>query len=84
MKTSQSIILRLSNDNETDMNDIDKEVNASGSDQDLISNDMGLEIIRGGGSDISDETWRDIQDGAPGKWEVMKNVSFLVLCTCVV
>ena len=32
-----------------------------------------LEIIRG--SEISDETWGDLEGGAPSRWMVMKGVS---------
>jgi hypothetical protein len=42
-----------------------------------IPNDMGLEIIRGSESDLSDEIWGDIEGGAPSQWMVMKNVSHL-------
>ncbi|KAL3783943.1 hypothetical protein ACHAWO_005070 [Cyclotella atomus] len=42
--------------------------------QELIPNDLGLEIIRGGGDEMSDETWRNIEEGAPSKVDVMKNL----------
>jgi hypothetical protein len=38
--------------------------------------DADLEIIRGDKSnEISDDIWVDIEDGAPTKFEIMKNVS---------
>jgi hypothetical protein len=47
--------------------------------QELIPNDLGLEIIRGGGDEMSDETWRNIEEGAPSKVDVMKNVSLYTI-----
>ena len=45
----------------------------------IIENDLGLEIIRGTGLDnaeeISDQTWDEIEQGAPSKLMVLKNVS---------
>ena len=45
----------------------------------VIENDLGLEIIRGTGLDnaeeISDQTWMEIEQGAPSKLMVLKNVS---------
>lgn len=39
-------------------------------------NNDNLEIIRGDKSnEISDDIWVDIEDGAPTKFEIMKNVS---------
>ena len=47
----------------------------------LVSNEMGLEIIRGTGLENSDElpneTWEDLEDGAPSKWMILKDVSLL-------
>lgn len=41
-----------------------------------VPNDLGLEIIRGSDSnEIPDETWRELEDGAPSRLMVMKNVS---------
>jgi hypothetical protein len=42
-----------------------------------VPNDIGLDIIRGSNSEISDETWGDIEGGAPSGWMVMKGVSVL-------
>ena len=45
----------------------------------VIDNDLGLEIIRGTGLDnaeeISEQTWEEIEQGAPSKLMVLKNVS---------
>ena len=45
----------------------------------VIEKDLGLEIIRGTGLDnadeISDRTWEEIEQGAPSKLMVLKNVS---------
>lgn len=45
----------------------------------VIENDLGLEIIRGTGLDnaeeISDQTWAEIEQSAPSKLMVLKNVS---------
>ena len=45
----------------------------------VIENDLGLEIIRGTGLDnaeeISEQTWEEIEQGAPSKLMVLKNVS---------
>jgi hypothetical protein len=46
--------------------------------QELIPNDLGLEIVRGGGGEMRDETWRNIEEGAPSKIEIMKNVSLYI------
>ena len=51
--------------------------------QEQIPNDLGLDIIRGGGGDLSEDTWREIQEGAPGKFEIVKNVSLFVICGCM-
>jgi len=40
-----------------------------------VPNDIGLEIIRGSDSEISDETWGDLEGAAPSRWMVMKSVS---------
>ena len=40
-----------------------------------VPNNIGLDIIRGSDRDISDETWGDIEGGAPSRWMVMKGVS---------
>ena len=49
----------------------------------VVANDLGLEIIRGTGSEnadeITDETWEDIEQSAPSQLMVVKNVS-LYLC----
>ena len=52
--------------------------------QERIPNDLGLEILRGDGGDLSDDTWRDIKEGSPGKWEIVKNVSFCCMLCCIV
>mmetsp|Transcript_1548 Transcript_1548/g.3954 ORF Transcript_1548/g.3954 Transcript_1548/m.3954 type:complete len:186 (-) Transcript_1548:1638-2195(-) len=39
-----------------------------------VPNDLGLEIIRGSASDISEETWGNIEGGAPSRWMVMKDL----------
>jgi len=39
------------------------------------SDDVELEIFRGSESEISDETWRDIEGAAPSPWTIMKEVS---------
>ena len=45
----------------------------------VISNDLGLEIIRGTGlenaDEISEQTWEEIEQSAPSKLMVVKNVS---------
>jgi len=45
-----------------------------------MSNDLGLEIIRGTGlenaDEISEQTWEEIEQSAPSKLMVVKNVSF--------
>jgi hypothetical protein len=43
--------------------------------QERVPNELGLEIIRGSGDELSDEMWREIEDGAPSKLEAMKAVS---------
>ena len=40
-----------------------------------ISIDQSLDIVRGSETEISDETWTDIEGGAPSRWMVMKDVS---------
>ena len=40
-----------------------------------IENDLGLDIVRGGDGDISDDKWGEIEGGAPSKLMVMKDVS---------
>ena len=40
-----------------------------------VPNDMGLEIIRGNDSEISDEMWGDLEGAAPSRWMAMKGVS---------
>ena len=40
-----------------------------------IENDLGLDIVRGSDGDISDDKWGDIEEGAPSKLMVMKDVS---------
>jgi hypothetical protein len=40
-----------------------------------VPNDIGLEIIRGSDSEISDEMWGDLEGSAPSRWMVMKGVS---------
>jgi hypothetical protein len=46
----------------------------------VISNELGLEIIRGTGlenaDEISEQTWEEIEQSAPSKLMVVKNVSF--------
>ena len=48
---------------------------------------MGLEIIRGTGLENSDElpieTWKDLEEGAPSKWMILKDVSFILLVALV-
>ncbi|KAL7550239.1 hypothetical protein ACHAWF_013479 [Thalassiosira exigua] len=39
-----------------------------------VTNDSGLDIVRGSDSDISDGTWDEIEGGAPNQWMVMKNL----------
>ncbi|KAL3802245.1 hypothetical protein HJC23_001789 [Cyclotella cryptica] len=61
--------LSLKTSNGSDKNE------AATTDQDeRIPNDLGLEIVRGRGDELSDETWRDIEEGAPTKFEVMKSL----------
>ena len=43
-----------------------------------IENDLGLDIVRGSDSDISDDKWQDIEGGAPSKLMVMKDVSVCI------
>ncbi|KAL3757970.1 hypothetical protein ACHAWU_006028 [Discostella pseudostelligera] len=38
------------------------------------SDDVELEIFRGSESEISDETWRDIEGAAPSPWTIMKEL----------
>ena len=57
------------------------EINRNDSSQ-SVPNDIGLDIIRGRDSEISDETWGDIEGGAPSGWMVMKGVS-IVRRSCV-
>jgi len=40
-----------------------------------VPNDIGLEIIRGSDSEISDEMWGDLEGAAPSRWMAMKGVS---------
>ncbi len=40
-----------------------------------VPEDIGLDIVRGRETEISDETWSDIEGGAPSQWMVMKDVS---------
>ena len=40
-----------------------------------VPNDMGLEIIRGNDSEMSDEMWGDLEGAAPSRWMAMKGVS---------
>jgi hypothetical protein len=44
-----------------------------------VPNDIGLDITRGRDSEISDETWGDIEGGAPSGWMVMKGVSIVLV-----
>ena len=41
----------------------------------IVPNDMGLDVIRGDKTELSDDVWDDIEGGAPSRWMVMKNVS---------
>jgi len=43
----------------------------------LIENDLGLDTVRGSDGDISDDKWGDIEEGAPSKLMVMKDVSII-------
>jgi len=49
----------------------------------VISNDLGLEIIRGTGlenaDEISEQTWEEIEQSAPSKLMVVKNVSLYIV-----
>ena len=49
----------------------------------VIENDLGLDIVRGTGLDnadeIPDQTWEEIEQGAPSKLMVVKNVSWHLL-----
>lgn len=50
----------------------------------MVPNDSGLEIIRGAdSSDISDETWNEIEGGAPSRWAVMQNLLGINIFTYV-
>ena len=71
--TTSITSLFLNNDDEARSSDIE----AIKTEQ--IPNDLGLEIIRGGGDALSDEIWREIEEGAPSKLDVMKSVSTMVL-----
>ena len=67
---SQHLLLHLSgSDNEESMSE------SSAVNQERVPNELGLEIIRGSGDELSDEMWREIEDGAPSKLEAMKAVS---------
>ncbi len=50
----------------------------------IVTNDLGLDIVRGTGIDnadeISDQTWEEIEGSAPSKLMIVKNVS---LCCCM-
>ncbi|KAL3821674.1 hypothetical protein ACHAXA_006094 [Cyclostephanos tholiformis] len=48
-----------------------------------VPNDIGLDIIRGSNSEISDETWGDIEGGAPSGWMVMKGLLGINIFTYV-
>ena len=51
-----------------------------------MSNDLGLEIIRGTGlenaDEISEQTWEEIEQSAPSKLMVVKNVSLSIVKPC--
>lgn len=50
----------------------------------IVTNDLGLDIVRGTGmenaDEISDQTWEEIEESAPSKLMIVKNVSFCVCC----
>ena len=77
LTTSVTSRLFLSSDDEASTNDIDTNK------AEQIPNDLGLEIIRGGGDALSDETWREIEEGAPSKIDVMKSVSTVGFAFCI-
>lgn len=43
-----------------------------------VPNDLGLDIVRGSPSEISDDMWDDIEGGAPSRWMVMKDVGVAI------
>ena len=75
IKSSRSVTSRtLSQSSESDSGGNTNE--AATADQDeRIPNDLELDIIRGRGDELSDDTWREIEEGAPTKVEIMKGVS---------
>ena len=66
-----------------DNNDTSSTSNANNKAEETTTNNDNLEIIRGDKSnEISDDIWNDIEDGAPTKFEIMKNVSMSLICCC--
>jgi hypothetical protein len=67
IKSSLRLQSQLYNDNDT---------STSNSKNSETTDNDNIEIIRGDKSnEISDDIWVDIEDGAPTKFEIMKNVS---------
>ena len=70
-RTLQSITLNANNDSADDGG----QENNDASSGRMVANDLGLDIVRGGVENLSDDTWGDIEGGAPTRWMVMKDVS---------
>ena len=72
---------------EDDLNTVGNNNNIDPSSR-VIENDLGLDIIRGTGLDnadeIPDQTWEEIEQGAPSKLMVVKNVSLHTLFAIII
>ena len=83
-KFTSSTTTQLSAAEENSNNDGDNNIEIEPSR--VVANDLGLEIIRGTGSEnadeIADETWEDIEQSAPSQLMVVKNVSLYILYYC--
>lgn len=77
--TLHTLQSQSSNENETN-----NAISSSIDERESIPNELGLDILRGGGGELSDETWREIEEGAPSQLEILKSVSCCCLCFLLV
>ena len=76
LSTISSTRIRLSADRDDESDDtLDASILRDIAENRNVANDLGFEIIRGDSDDLSDETWDDLEGGAPSRWMVMKDVS---------
>lgn len=80
LSTISSTRIRLSADGDDESDDtLDASILRDIAENRNVANDLGFEIIRGDSDDLSDETWDDLEGGAPSRWMVMKDVSAVLL-----